>query len=77
MFSQSIRTGDGTVGDGRGGSGEGGAVGGDGGDGGDGGGGGGGDGKQSSQPASVTLLSVRHSMGVPSGKTPSGEMMSQ
>ena len=49
-------------------AGEGGAAGGDGGDGGR---------KQSSQPALVTLLSVRHSIGVPSGTTPSGETVPQ
>ena len=49
-------------------AGEGGAAGGDGGDGGR---------KQSSQPALVTLPSVRHSIGVPSGTTPSGETVPQ
>ena len=77
--------GDGNGGDGGGGGGfglSGGGVGGGGdGDGGSGGlglGGGGTDRvKQISQPALVTLLSVRHSIGVPSGTTPSGETVPQ
>ena len=56
----------------------GGGEGGEGGEGGDSGGRGGTDrGKQISQPALVTLLSVRHSIGVPSGTTPSGETVPQ
>ena len=56
----------------------GGGEGGDGGDGGDDGGAGGGGGrKQSSQPARFPLESVIHSIGVPSGTTPSGELVPQ
>ena len=60
--------------DGGGGGGEG-----DGGDGGDGGGkeDDGGGGKQISHPANVTLASVTHLIGVPSGTTLSGELVPQ
>ena len=76
--------GDGGGGDGGGGDGDGGGGEGEGG-GGEGGGGGGlggrglGErgGKQSSQPSLLTLSSVRHSIGVPSGTTPSGETVPQ
>ena len=53
------------------------SAGGVGGEGGDGGEGGVGSGKQSSQPALVTLPSVRHSIGVPAGTAPSGELVPQ
>ena len=56
----------------------GGEGGGEGGEGGEGGGGGRGGGKQSSQPARVTKRSVDHLIGLlPSGTTPSGELLPQ
>ena len=56
----------------------GGGKGGEGGEGGEGGDSGVVDGgKQSSQPAKVTLPSVNHWIGVPSGTTPSGEPLPQ
>ena len=75
----------GNSGDGGNGGGEDGEGCGDGGDGGAGGGtdeggesdGDGGGGKQSSQPARVTLPSVDHWIGSPSGTTPSGELLPQ
>jgi hypothetical protein len=76
--------GEGEGGLGSGGDGDGGGGGGEGGGGKGGGGGGLGGrglgergGKQSSQPSLLTLSSVRHSIGVPSGTTPSGETVPQ